>query len=90
MNASLQDKPYSHKVNVYSTQNLLAASLHPQTYENKPKIKQMQERTGLDLKPIYQEDGKSQFTKVSFDERFALYRDIAEQMWSVESLKELV
>lgn len=90
VNASLQDKPYSHKVNVYSTQNLLAASLHPQTYENKPKIKQMQERTGLDLKPIYQEDGKSQFTKVSFDQRFALYRDIAEQMWSVESLKELV
>ncbi len=90
INASLNDKPYSYKVEHYVKENLLASALHPKAYENNPGFRQMMERTGLPFKAHYAEDGKSEFKKADFEERFKLYRGIAEQMWSVDNLREVV
>jgi hypothetical protein len=89
INASLGDKDYAHKVEIYLTQNLLARSLHKQCYQNNPGFKQMVQRTGLPFRAFYQtEEGeKSVFTKDDLEERFQLYRQIAEQLWSVDRLQ---
>lgn len=87
INASLNDKPYSYKVEAYIKENLLASSLHPKAYESNPGFRQMREKTGLQFAAIYNSDGESKFTKDDFEKRFDLYRGVAEQMWSIDSLK---
>lgn len=89
INASLNDKEYDHKVEHYLKENLLARSLHKKCYENNPGFKQMMQHTGLTFKAYYKADGenKSTFKKADLEERFQLYRQIAEQLWSVERLQ---
>lgn len=89
INASLNDKDYDHKVEHYLKENLLARSFHKKCYENNPGFKQMMQRTGLTFRAYYKADGesKSVFNKADLEERFHLYRMIAEQLWSVERLQ---
>ena len=89
INASLGDKDYAHKVEIYLTQNLLARSLHKKCYQNNPGFRQMVQRTGLPFRAFYraEEGEESVFAKDDLEERFQLYRQIAEQLWSVERLQ---
>lgn len=82
INASLNDKTYPEKLDHYQKENLLALSLHEACYLHNPGFRQMLERTGLPFKPHVS------FRKADFDQRFAVYKGIAEQLWSVERLQE--
>jgi uncharacterized protein with ParB-like and HNH nuclease domain len=82
INASLNDKAYHDKLEHYQSENLLARSLHPMCYVHNPGFKQLIERTALPFK------AHEQFKKGDFDDRFAVYKGIAEQLWSVNRLQE--
>ena len=75
INASLNDKAYS--------ENLLARSLHPMCYVHNPGFLKLKAETGLPFKAF------TEFKKANFDERFALYKGIAERLWSADRLKEV-
>jgi len=84
INASLNDKPYSDKLEHYQSENLLARSLHPMCYVHNPGFLKLKEETGLPFKAF------TELKKANFDERFSLYKGIAERLWSANRLKELV
>ncbi len=50
-NASYNDDPYAKKLPHYLEQNILARSLHPQSYAKNPGFLQFVETTGLPFKP---------------------------------------
>jgi hypothetical protein len=78
-NQSYGDKPYEEKLPHYYGQNtLLVKSLAPQCYENNPGFRRFIEQSRLPFKP------HQEFKKQDLDERQALYRQIAEQIWSTE------
>ena len=83
INASLNDKTYSYKVEHYLKENLLARSLHSKCYENNPGFLKLKAETGLPFKAFIE------FKKTNFDERFSLYKGIAELLWSAGRLKEV-
>lgn len=83
INASLNDKSYSDKLEHYQSENLLARSLHPMCYVHNPGFLKLKEETGLPFKAF------TEFKKADFDERFSLYKGIAERLWSVDRLKEM-
>lgn len=80
INASLNDATYKHKLQHYLKQNILASSLHEKSYENEPGFKKMIKETGLPFKEY------SDFNIKEFEERQALYSDIAAQVWCIERL----
>ena len=81
-NASYSDMTYAEKVTHYAKQNLLACSLHPIAYENKPGFQKFREATGLPFKY------KMDFRKADLDERQALYIALADLCWSPDRLNE--
>lgn len=83
INASLNDKAYSDKLEHYQSENLLARSLHPMCYVHNPGFLKLKVETGLPFKAF------EEFKKANFDERFSLYKGIAERLWSADRLKEV-
>ena len=83
INASLNDKAYSDKLEHYQSENLLARSLHPMCYVHNPGFLKLKAETGLPFKAF------TEFKKANFDERFNLYKGIAERLWSADRLKEV-
>lgn len=83
INASLNDKTYADKVAHYQKENLLARSLHSACYQHNPGFLQLLAHTGLPFKPF------DQFKKADFDERYAAYKGIAKQLWSLSRLQEV-
>jgi uncharacterized protein with ParB-like and HNH nuclease domain len=83
INASLNDKAYSDKLEHYQSENLLARSLHSMCYVHNPGFLKLKAETGLPFKAF------TEFKKADFDERFGLYKGIAERLWSVDRLKEM-
>ena len=81
-NASYGDKPYTDKREHYFGQNLLAQSLHESAYEHNPGFRKFREESGLNFQP------HAQFRKANLDARQALYRALAEQIWSPENLRQ--
>ncbi len=81
INASYGDLRYEEKRHYYLRENLLAASLHEQTYERNPGFKKFIEDSGLPFKP------HPGFNKNDLDERQQLYQQIAERIWNPERLK---
>ena len=79
-NASYGDKPYSHKLEHYLKQNLLAQSLHSRAYENDPGFKGFINDSGLEFK------AHSEFKKVDLDARQDLYLRLAECVWNPDNL----
>jgi len=79
-NASYSDLPYEDKLPHYLTQNLLARSLHPQSYKHNPGFLKFVEKSGLPFKPY------EKFDRAALDERCELYRQIAERVWNPEDL----
>ena len=82
-NASYSDMSFDQKVNHYAKQNLLAQSLHPIAYENKPGFRNFREATGLPF------TAKETFKKADLDDRQALYIALANQCWSPDRLVEV-
>ena len=80
VNRSLRDKRYEDKLEKYSQQNLLAASLSKQKYKNEPSFKQFSERTNLPFR------FHTQFKRADLLERQQLYRQICEQIWNPDRL----
>jgi hypothetical protein len=82
INASLNDKAYTDKLGSYQSENLLARSLHPMCYVHNPGFLKLTSATGLPFKAF------TDFKKANFDERFRVYKGIAELLWSTDRLKE--
>lgn len=82
-NASYSDMAYEAKVGHYAKQNLLACSLHPMAYENKPGFRKFRERTGLAF------ESKEEFGKADLDARQDLYVKLADLCWSPDRLDEI-
>lgn len=82
-NASYADMTYAEKVKHYSKQNLLASSLNPSAYENKPGFKRFLEETHLPFREM------PSFNKVDLDERQELYIALANLCWSPDHLKKI-
>lgn len=82
INASLNDKAYSDKLEHYQSENLLARSLHPMCYVHNPGFLKLKGETGLPFKAF------TAFKKADFDERFSLYKGIADLLWSADRLKK--
>ena len=79
-NASYGDLTYEEKLPHYNTQNLLARSLHPQSYEHNPGFLRFIQESNLPFKPY------AHFTKTDLEERSVLYRKLAEHIWNPDDL----
>ena len=83
-NASYGDLPYEKKLPHYLKQNgpnMLARSLHPDSYSHNPGFARFAQQSGLKFKP------HPAFKKMDLDARQDLYRRIAEAVWSSDRLK---
>ncbi len=84
-NASYGDLTYAKKLPHYLKQNgpnMLARSLHPESYTHNPGFVKFGKQTGLKFK------AHEEFKKNDLDARQDLYRRIAEVVWNPERLKE--
>lgn len=79
-NASYNDDPYAKKLPHYLEQNILARSLHPQSYAKNPGFLKFVASSGLPFKPY------ETFTKADIVERGQLYRAVAHQVWNPDDL----
>ncbi len=82
-NQSYGALPYEEKVEHYLKENLLAASLHPKTYENNPNFTNFVQRSGLPFK------AHTQFKRADLLQRQQLYRQICERIWDPERLNAI-
>lgn len=80
INRSLNDDSYDKKVQKYYGQNLLAASLNAQSYQNNPGFVRFYRDEELKFQSI------PCFKKDSFSERQQLYKSLAEQIWDVDKI----
>jgi uncharacterized protein with ParB-like and HNH nuclease domain len=74
-NASYGAETYSGKRKHYVEHDILAKSLHPQAYEHNPGFTRFVRASGLSFHAV------EEFNKADLDERQALYRQIAGQIW---------
>lgn len=79
-NASYSDLPYNEKLEHYQKNDILASSLHQNTYLNNPTLNNFINSTGLNFK------AHAEFKKSDLDERQKLYLEIAEKIWSPNNL----
>ena len=82
VNRSYQDKSFEDKSPHYAKQNLYAASLTGSTYEHQPQFDNFRTTRGLPFKP-YEKFGKAEQL-----ERTLLIKQMANQIWSHERLKD--
>lgn len=82
-NQSFSDEPFVKKLPHYLKQNLLAQSLHEDTYKRNPNYLKFIKESGLPLKPY------SQFKKSDLEERTKLYQKICEQIYSLDGFEEI-
>jgi hypothetical protein len=83
-NGSYGALTYDEKLPHYLGQNLLAKSLHPECYTHNPGFVGFVQRSGLPLKP------HPHFKKADLEDRQALYRKLAEEVWSKQRLLEVM
>ncbi|MBC6438152.1 MAG: HNH endonuclease [Rhodobacteraceae bacterium] len=80
VNASLGDKPYEEKLQKYLQQNKLAQSLHPDFYGNNPGVLRAIRAHNLPFK------SHETFNGDDIRQRSALYRALADLIWSPDRL----
>jgi len=80
-NASFGDMEYAEKMPHYRGQNLLAASLCPETYVNNPGFRRFITETGLPL------ETRPEFKKADVDARQELYTQLAGLVWNIARLE---
>ena len=75
-NRSLQAKPYTEKLPVYATENVLAQTLTPGFYQNNPNVSAfLQSKPSLTLSSI------DNFGRGDITSRAALYESAANEIW---------
>ena len=79
VNRSLQDKPYSYKLQKYAMYNIYTASLATSAYINQPQFEAFRAEHGLPFK------AHSSFTKAELTERKALVTKLV--IWSPDRLQ---
>lgn len=82
-NQSFSDEPFIKKLPHYLKQNLLAQSLHENSYKRNPNFLNFIKNSGLPLKPY------KQFKKSNLEERTILYQKICEQIYSLDGFDEI-
>ena len=82
-NQSFSDDPFVKKLPHYLKQNLLAQSLHEDSYKRNPNFLNFIKESGLPLKPY------TQFKKSDLEERTKLYEKICEQIYSLDGFDEI-
>ncbi|MCB2222122.1 MAG: DUF262 domain-containing protein [Bacteroidetes bacterium] len=82
-NRSYNDSPYTDKVKMYFSENLLARSLNDKCYKNNPNFLKYIRNNNLDFKPY------KKFTVDSIEERQDLYKELAYEIWNPELIKNL-
>ena len=70
------------KHDYYQTQNLLAGSLHENSYASKPGFSQFKQKSGLPF------EDHPKFQKIDLEKRQDLYRQIADRIWHPNRLHE--
>ncbi|MGW6877590.1 GmrSD restriction endonuclease domain-containing protein [Streptomyces xanthophaeus] len=83
INASFGADIYRDKLPHYAQQNLLAASLHPNTYRRNPNFRKFKEKWSLEESFTPYPDS---FDKKAIDERGVLYRQLCERVWHADQL----
>lgn len=81
-NASYNDLPYLKKVEHYPKENLLTASLNDATYKNNTRFNRFIAEKELNFKAY------ENFTPAQLAERKLLYRQMVENLWGVDRLRE--
>ena len=81
VNRSLQDKPYSYKLQKYATHHLYTASLSPGAYANQPRFQAFNAQLGSTFKPY------ATFGSTELAERKALVAKLVDVIWSPNRLK---
>ena len=83
INASLNDKNYSDKLDKYcSTQgNIYAASLGKQTYQNNPRFMRFVTENDLSFKPF------DKFGKAEIEQRTKLVVELVNLIWNIEEFQ---
>ncbi len=81
VNRSLQDQPYSYKVQKYASHHLYTASLSPSAYLNQPQFDAFRTRHTLDFKPF------DDFSKDAWAERQRLVGQLVDLVWSPDRLQ---
>jgi uncharacterized protein with ParB-like and HNH nuclease domain len=84
VNRSYQDKSFKDKAPHYAKQNLFAASLTASAYQHQPQFDQFRKSKALSFNH-YEEFGKAEQL-----ERRLLVRQLANQIWSPERLKDFL
>jgi hypothetical protein len=84
INRSLNDSEYAKKLHKYYGQNLLAASLNENCYQNNPNFLRFVSNHSLDFK------ASDDFKKATIQERQVLYLEIAKAIWDIENIKKFV
>lgn len=79
-NGSYGDLPYVEKRQHYVSQNLLARSLHEQSYERHPGFLAYIRQEGLPFEPL------PQFGRAEMETRQQLYRQLADRVWDPQQL----
>lgn len=82
-NQSFNAEPFVNKLPHYLKQNLLAQSLHEDSYKRNPNFVNFIKESGLPLKSY------NQFKKADLEERTSLYQKICEQIWSPNGFDEI-
>ena len=81
INPSLGNMRYEEKREHYLKENLLASSLHERAYERNPGFNGFIRESGLPFKPY------EVFDVDAINERQELYRQLAQQIWSTDSIR---
>lgn len=84
-NASYGALPFSEKVELYYSQNLLAQTLCSKTYANYPKFQSKMKDSNLSFKPYE----PAAFDKEAIVDRQRLYLEIAKRIWPNDLLDHL-
>ncbi len=82
-NQSFNDEPFTKKLPHYLKQNLLAQSLHTDTYKRNPNFLNFIKDCSLPFKP------HDQFKKADLEERTKLYQTICEQIYSLDGFDDI-
>lgn len=82
-NQSYNDLPYDEKLPHYLGQNLLAKSLHSQTYEKNPNFINFIKEYRLNFKP------HPDFKKKDILERNELYQSVCEKIWNLNQFDKI-
>lgn len=82
-NRSLKGKPYTEKLGVYGTENVLCQSLTSHFFQNNPSARDGLQEEGVEISPI------EVFNDSSIDIRSELYKQVAEVLWSASQLDKI-